>query len=73
MKQFISWFNQIAPRENLALSALARAGVAHLYKVLSQSLGQPTLIDLIISKAKLFDQFRDQINPRQEKVISRIM
>ena len=31
-----------------------------------------TLIDFLIAKAKFFDKFRDQINKRQEKVISRM-
>lgn len=66
MDRFIKWFNLTAPNEQKELSALTRAGIAHLYfvsihpfedgngrigralaeKVLSECLGQPTLIAL---------------------------
>jgi Fic family protein len=33
MKDFIAWFNETAPNKNTSLSALTRAGIAHLYFV----------------------------------------
>ncbi len=140
MKVFIDWFKKTGPKGEEPLSALTRAGVAHLWfvsihpfedgngrigravaeKALSECFGQPVLlalsqtiennkkayysnleqsnkeneitdwllyfsktildaqdetqtqIDFLIAKARFFDNFRGQLNERQEKVILRM-
>ncbi len=140
MDVFVTWFNNTSPAGDEPLSALTRAGIAHLYfvcvhpfedgngrigraiaeKALSQSAGKPTLIALstiiqkhkkayyqalensnktleisdwliyfaktvieaqahtqsliefIIEKTKLFDRLKGRLNPRQEKVLTRM-